>query len=345
MRLWILGAGFSRRLGGPLLTDLLDVTLVERLKQRHAGTWLDEPRSELVARVCCRGIEEREWRDAEEFLTLLLPRDGVDEARIWTVLEACGPIPADLSASARTTAEVELLYCQAIAVVAAQCIDFVDVVREDREAWLPYDRWVSSLPEDEVILSFNYDRVVEHAFARARRDLAVPNPRSPAGPIVAPGRPLLLKLHGSVDFRDTIPQPYEPPSLANLVTNPAFIGVPGQGKVDHADYDFPKLWKHAEAALQAADEVVVVGYRCPETDEMSKALILDGLAKNAKKPAVDVVLGPGGSHDALRMTSLLGRAGVEVRNTSLWAQDYLSAVGIGHGWTPRYDPGTDDEET
>ena len=179
---------------------------------------------------------------------------------------------------------------------------------------------------------------MEHAFDRASRSLCVPNPRSQRGVKVEPKRPLLLKLHGGVDFRDTIPHPYEPPRISNLVGNPAFVGVPGQGKVDHADYDFDKLWDLADEALKRAKRVAVVGYRCPETDEMSKAWLLDGLTDNASKPAVEVVLGPNGSEDARRLTSLLGRAGVEVRDTCLWAQDYLSAEGIGHGWVPRYEP-------
>lgn len=345
MKLWILGAGFSRRLGGPLLNDLLSTSAVGLLRRRHSGTWLAEHLTDLVAATCHRGMRDGHWRDPEQFISLLIPRDDDDEQLVRMVFEAC---LADREPGARSVAAEdedaddphrwEYLYSRAIAIVAAQCCDFVERIRQDREAWLPYDRWVSAVSDDDVVVSFNYDLVVEHAFDRASRSLCAPNPRSRRGVKVLPKHPLLLKLHGSVDFRDTIPHPYEPPRIGNLVRNPAFIGVPGQGKVDHADYDFDKLWDLADEALNRADRVTVVGYRCPETDEMSKAWLLDGLANNASKPGVEVVLGPNGSDDARRLKSLLGRAGVEVRDTCLWAQDYLSAEGIGHGWMPRHEP-------
>jgi hypothetical protein len=143
---------------------------------------------------------------------------------------------------------------------------------------------------------------------------------------------ILLKLHGGVSVRDTILNPTERHSVANLVRNPAMIAVPGTSKASDSETDLDALWDCASEVLSKADEVSIAGYSCPASDEKAKALLLDSLHTNANRPTVDVVLGPGNPIDAQRLIALLRSVGLEVRDAGMWAQDYLSARGVGMGW-------------
>ncbi|HEY0468131.1 MAG TPA: hypothetical protein VGC79_28225, partial [Polyangiaceae bacterium] len=149
---------------------------------------------------------------------------------------------------------------------------------------------------------------------------------------VSPHDQVLLKLHGGVEVRDTIVHPPEPNSVANLKSNPAMIAVPGTSKASEAETSLDLIWEAASEALATADEVSIVGYSCPASDEKAKAMLLDSLGKNANRPTVDVVLGPGKPVDAQRLVALLRSIGLKVRDKGMWAQDYLSSSGVGTGW-------------
>jgi hypothetical protein len=303
----------------------------------------------MVVEIFEAGRKSGSWQDAEQFLSTLSSYDALLEQRVKTLFDHCrSKLGVNAEATSwvglddnqvfdpneplASTCGLESLGCDASALVAGQCMEFVEAVRSDREAWLPYDRWVQSLSNNDIIISFNYDDVVETAFARNGRLIDAPNPRWP--PERRPGVPRLLKLHGGVSIRDTIPDPYEPPTVSNLKRNPAFIAIPGMSKANMAETEFDQLWDEAETALMNASHISIVGYSCPASDEMAKALLLDSLFRNAHKPAVEVVLGPD-PVAAARLAALLGRAGVAVCNVALRAEDYLSASGVGSGWKPR----------
>jgi hypothetical protein len=112
-------------------------------------------------------------------------------------------------------------------------------------------------------------------------------------------------------------------------------------KADMTEIHLHQLWEEADEALSHATAVSVVGYRCPPSDEMAKAWLLDALARNASKPPVEVVLGPAEAA-ATRLVSLVGQTGVAVRDLRMWAEDYLSANGIGQGWVPQHDAPNDE---
>ncbi len=224
------------------------------------------------------------------------------------------------------------LWIYARELVAAQCVNFVEQAQNDIEQWLAYDRWVRRLPEDDVIISFNYDEVVETVFWRNEKVLLTPNPRFDRDFPIDTDAQLLLKLHGSVTFRDTI-HTGERDSIATLHHNPPFIAVPGFNKSDEAMTTFEALWECASDFLSTSDHVTIVGYSCPKTDEMAKAMLLDTISRNARRPPIDIVLGPE-SRDARRLLTLLRRVGLDARDTEMWAEDYLSASGVGAGWGP-----------
>jgi hypothetical protein len=277
-------------------------------------------------------LERRLWRNAEEYIAAL---GSCDPSHEHCVGEMCKDDDGhwrswggDPAADAMNS-----LYCRAIAIVAAQCMEFLQRADNDLEAWLPYDRWVRTLPPEDVLISFNYDEVVEEAFSRNDKYVNAPNPRTQDGLPPSRGDQLLLKLHGGVGVRDTILDPPEEDTIANLTRNIARIAVPGISKSDAHSIHYRELWQLASAALRDADEVSIVGYSCPPSDEIAKAMLIDTLAgHSAERRPVDIVLGPKGSPAAQRLVSLLRHVGVRARDTGLFAEDYLSAHGLGQGW-------------
>lgn len=330
MRAWVLGAGFSVRLGGPLLRDLLTPAALRRLRFRHPESWLADTLCDTCIALQAEGVRIGLWSDAEQYIAAL---GSFDSRLAAEVVEACGEAARDRRPEdAEPTDFMTTLWTYARELVAAQCMNFHDEVQDELEPWLPYDRWVKSLSDDAAIISFNYDEVVETAFWRNERQLYTPNPRFGDRVLSNPGHPVLAKLHGSVTFRDTI-HPGERDNIANLHHNPPFLAVPGASKADDSMTEFEEMWDFASGALEQAEQISIVGYSCPKSDEMAKAMLLDTISSNANKPPVDLVLGPR-SPDAQRLGALLQAVGVDARDTSMWAEDYLSVSGAGHGWQP-----------
>ena len=94
-------------------------------------------------------------------------------------------------------------------------MDFLERAKLDPEGWLCYDRWVRALPSTDTLVSFNYDELVESVFARNKKQLWSPNPRTDAIPEKGTGIQTLLKLHGGVTVRNTILYPPDPDSIIN----------------------------------------------------------------------------------------------------------------------------------
>ena len=339
MKVWLVGAGFSRRLGGPLLGDLISDTALKILRHRHPETWLADAHLDHTVQTFSAGISRGMWRDAEEYMAALASGDSTWTTRVADLLresmaaDAYGALstPSEYSSHMKPEEVVtEACWFGATQLVAAQCADFVERSQSDPEGWLPYDRWAIAIDADDVIVSFNYDDVVERVMARNERPLWVPNPRMPSLGSASKGHLSLLKLHGSVTFRDTILHPPEPDTVANLDRNPAYIATPGRGKRDNCLTSYLELWRKASDAIARCDCMCVIGYRCPPTDEMAKAMLIDSLARHDAKPTVELVLGD--DHQAAARLAALLRGLARVRNTRLFAQDYLSLVGAGTSW-------------
>lgn len=339
MKVWLLGSGFSHRLGGPLLDGLLSRRSFDELRHRHPNTWLSETVHDHVVAAFCEGLTQGYWLDAEDYLMQLGSYDRTAAYRFDAILKAV--LPSAEYETLRTTVStfpgddtsariMECCYYAALPIIAAQCGDFLERSKCDPEGWLSYDRWAKAISTDDVIISFNYDEVVELAMERNGRPLWVPNPRRPPIARQRQGSLTLLKLHGSVTFRDTILSPSEPNTISNLDRNPAFIAIPGRAKRDDCATEYDELWELAHGAIVECDSMAIIGFRCPPSDEMAKALLIDSLAKNERKPAIDLVLGQD-ERSASRLQSLL-TAFSTIRNTALFAQDYLSLCGVGNGW-------------
>jgi hypothetical protein len=114
--------------------------------------------------------------------------------------EAGSPLRQELSRHAGPRSGNDPVVAERVAamakrLVAAECCFFRDSdVRYER--WDPYVSWARQLQDDDTVISFNYDRVVEVAATRAGR---VVDPRLGSESSLSRGI-TLLKLHGSIDW-------------------------------------------------------------------------------------------------------------------------------------------------
>jgi hypothetical protein len=343
---WILGSGFSRPLGGPLLKDLLSELSYDRLRYLYSSKKrLTEEAGDALRLVY------REWSklqqqepDAEAFL------DYLDSAGMQS--GAYAHIQA-LLARARKTEKRQLegigvgpIMTAAKRQIAAECCAFLDEANVEDERWMPYRSWVGRIGADDTIITFNYDRVLEHL--KSVRELVVLDSRNLEEPFRVP---IVLKLHGSVDWRS-----HAHGSQFIAVDDPVFalgcddieicLATPGPTK-QQMTAAFRDLWSLAEKALESADHVVFVGYRFPPTDAAARQTLLEALSRNTQTNCLwlHIVLGPSDRDgDALRLEQLLRytvettggrvdyaqqvhpvtRRGYRLTRHPLWAQDFLS---------------------
>jgi len=355
---WILGAGFSKPLGGPLLADMLSPESQQDLRIRYP----DNPHLKSRAESCVRRIyayghkspsrhhadkaKARLWEHAEEFL------DYLDAAAKNANSPAAKRI-AVLASMVRATGEppndpgVEELQTAARRLVAAECCAFLDGADPETEKWQPYREWSRSLNDGtNAVITFNYDTVLEHLnsgvvvlgdddYREARKSKQAP----------------IFKMHGSVAWRRTADGAFEHADANDFALTCAdselAIATPGPGKASLCE-ELRETWERAIQALKTADAIVFLGYRFPPTDASARSMLLEALREN-KRPHVDVhiVLGPNvNTADPMRLEHLakcaLEMAGrwelgpepepgdadgtFKVRKHPLWAEDFFTVL-------------------
>jgi len=354
---YIIGSGFSVGVGGPLLYDLLS----------------DRGRAEMLARFPAlepceyvynvfwrhqRGNKKADgheilWSHAEEFLDYVNTTAWTTGART-SVLEN---ILRDVSvASFKSIADFARL---AAFAVAAEC-SFARDQNPLRESWEPYVDWSRGLQKQDVVVTFNYDTVLENIGGFPSRRLAVNLGKKS---IVHPfetntyeGTPV-YKLHGSTQW--SVGGTKDHPSYGfDLDLETVFkrdweplIGMPGPSKRDHCFRHFESLWEDAMIRLTGADVVVFMGYRFPPSDSYARTKLLGALKANKNHYLrIHTVLGPDLNHEnSVRLIKLLeltlksaGRDTVDrptwrsdnstapsfdVIPQPLYAEDYMSVIG------------------
>jgi hypothetical protein len=186
---WILGAGFSVPLGGPLFKDLISwqtldayVGLTDQLGGADCMDWGD-----AVVFIYRAGLAPHRqwWRDAEQFLDVLdvlrRPDPGTLAFRIQNEMSKIadeGKFPdhgqeyavkIDVR-SILTNLDFKRLRLEAIRFVAGACSHFLiaaDATKDSKleyvrtsEVWEPYIRWSGMLQRGDTVITFNYDRVL-----------------------------------------------------------------------------------------------------------------------------------------------------------------------------------------
>lgn len=332
---WVLGAGFSAGLGGPLLTRLLSENAGHEIDARYPKSEFPELHTEParnVRRAYELGLSDASlrsprinpqasqsiWANAEDFLDYLDTAADVDpdHGKPHPNAKRLGQFLQGFSIN-HTLDELRVA---ARRIIAAECSAFLKDVNPLREQWQPYRDWARTLNEDDTIITFNYDRVLETIIAfQEKRDLPT------RLHVVIPGvdigetgdgerwakRCPVLKLHGSVDWRivdrkkKIVEVGDEHFALLGKHEELA-IATPGPSKKRTAA-DFGDLWKLAEAKLKEASAVVFVGYRFPETDADARSHLLGAIRanKNATNPNVHIVLGPKSKDASERLRQLI----------------------------------------
>jgi hypothetical protein len=173
---WVLGSGFSRPLGCPLLDDLLSNTAWSEIKRAYPETKVvKDPGSVAAVRLYHYGrnyalgcpddvdrervdrrLGERLWADAEDFLDALdaAARGGPKKDFLWGIL---------METLARRTPPADLGEVRAGAqrLVAVQCEMFTSNADTKTERWMAHVNWSKQLDHCHRIITFNYDRVLE----------------------------------------------------------------------------------------------------------------------------------------------------------------------------------------
>lgn len=278
------------------------------------------------------------WADAERFLEFL------DEASHAAKSFAARSIAAtfknwdeDLESANEPLRpswdekKVDQLASVARRIVAIECASFLADADIEHERWLPYKHWQERLMAGlDTVITFNYDRVIETLSEQTGSEkLQVLLPIEAAemnGQASVP----VLKLHGSIDWRDEkkkgVVKTTEPHAFLNSEA-PPFIATPGNSKHLASKGRLAHLWRAAVGAIKAASVVNFVGFRFPESDAYARSKLLDAL-RDSDVQVVNIVLGVE-SKDAARVKRLLemARPNARVDVVNLWSQDYLDQWG------------------
>jgi hypothetical protein len=328
---WILGAGFSRPLGGPLLGQLLSPGSFRNLKERHVGNPPVSNDAEAACHVYHYGrayadgglwpnhqpmVGERLWDDAEEFLDLL-DSASAGGGNAGTIRRILATLQKQHSSQSLGNATIPGMATGARRLIAAECSHFVEDATITQERWAEHIEWVKLLDNRHTVVTFNYDRVLDRITDYLSEVLHHNNRPAVLLPGDDPkaeefsGRTRVYKLHGSVDW-ERMHAGIRRSDRAFALTAQAeqmVIATPGPTKAKITTA-IESLWARAIAEISVADAVVFLGYRFPPTDGTARRRLLGAIEEAARRRVpnqtlhLHVVLGPNSS-DAPRLIELL----------------------------------------
>jgi hypothetical protein len=233
---WILGAGFSRSLGAPLLGQMLTSPAVYRSRKLYPKIFPETECQDLVVSAIYEAGSstsartfEAQWEHAEEFLERL-DLAAVDKSEEENLRAFINRVVIDWNRKRGSDPLIGMMYNVAIAMrddpvpltnfcevawkmLAAECCCFLHGLdhktARERERWMPYFRWAERLTPNDTVITFNYDRVPNILESTGKFWIPAPgdltpsltNPDGSAKPTpTTPDKALVLKLHGSVDW-------------------------------------------------------------------------------------------------------------------------------------------------
>jgi hypothetical protein len=169
-------------------------------------------------------------------------------------------------------------------LLAAEIADFTMGAHPKFEKWTPYVTWANTLASTDAVITFNYDKVPD---LLAESGAALQIPSRVVGSL-EPGKAVVVKLHGSVNWRvqnDSSIRVSNHHPLDTSVPGDVAIATPGPQKKEHVVDEgiFSTLRAHAEAAIGGADAIVIVGYSLPPTDAETKDWLIRQLSNRADR--------------------------------------------------------------
>jgi hypothetical protein len=307
---WILGSGFSKGLGGPLLHELLTPKGLIETTDHYPNL----PNRELVYEVFQNygPSGARYWEHAEDFLDFVdaAIEEPTSKRRLFLerLVKGRGGDKAPSVADFRTLA---------ILAVAAECSTFVDRGSVDSEAWEPYVDWARKRRVNDTVITFNYDQVPEKlGTAPFITHFGEPTVVRPGGTSRVPESNCpIYKLHGSTTWgidRTGGFSAFDTNQFVSLKGEPGniyrnLIATPGATKLSHCAGLLSPLWENAILRLTKADVIVFMGYRFPPSDSFSRRMLMGAIEQNSQPYLrIHTVLGPAINGDAtVRLVSML----------------------------------------
>jgi hypothetical protein len=348
---WILGAGFSRALGAPLLGEMLSSEALKRVRATYpaldSGSIVTFESVVANYRHGAYGAphfpqNERLWLHAEEFLERLdlAARDEVAGRVLQSSWITAPGAPAPESADFVHGWVIQILV-PALRLMAAECCAFLERADLRSERWQPYLRWAQLLQPQDAVLTFNYDRVPDLLEERNPSKLHVVAPaelkdRFRTTPV--------MKLHGSVDWirhegtLDRVPPGHPQYDKRNVIAlhvdtaTQGGIATPGPSKVALVQNQgaLGPLWTRAATVLHKAAAIVLVGYSMPPTDAYTRHWLIEQIRVNAEQrggrmlPVTTVMGTDVGGRDSLRLKGIFEMlTGVSVFQAPMFGEDFL----------------------
>jgi hypothetical protein len=344
-RVWILGAGYSAPLGGPLLKQLFTPASLQYVRAVFPKLNFPEMHSEAVTsalNIYLKGSPGRQftghiWADPEEFL------DFVETAALPDSIEGEPSRKNNFLQSFMSEEQQMILQksrfelaTAARCLLAAECSAFLVGADVRSEKWQAHREWAGKLSHSDLVVNFNYDGVFyllkNHGVPL---EVLLPGVRPESS-----DRAQVLHLHGNVNWSRNhhgggAHYRYEQ-DFATLKANYDEMGIapPGPNKATHIK-DLDSFWKTAEERIATADEVYFVGYRFPPTDTIAKQRLIRafrGARNDPDKFQVKIILGPDESDADIRRLKAMIESIVrpslnknwEASVVPMWSQDFLA---------------------
>jgi SIR2-like protein len=316
---WIVGAGFSKSLGGPLLPQLFTQASELTVRKSFPGHehLYDQITAHWVRVLYAENVSDKDgrggrWRDAEEYLDYLDTAQAADGTARKVITELLTRFVGDANA---TPEAIKRFAFRSRQILAAECSAFVVDADIDTEKWQPYRRWATTVARGDVVITFNYDLVVERLGKNPKLHPGNKfNVLLPPANSFPPDHVTVLKLHGSVNWRRTetdVTAVEDDYFALGCKEEEMTIATPGPSKFSNsAGGPLESLWVAAKSALRTADAIVFVGYRFPPTDSAARRNLIEAIAANDQPHLhLHTVLGENTNNaDTMRLKAMLEQA-------------------------------------
>jgi hypothetical protein len=363
---YVLGAGFSREAGLPLIADFT-------MKMRDALPWFQsqarDPEAEAIRSVLdfrrrAASAAERVPLDLENIEEIFSLAAATGDASLNRNIASAIAATLDFTRTSAPEPESRVLLDATVqspvawrkegqAVRGSQRTDAIYFAPKYDLYALTMAGFVDERPADrgDAIITFNYDTLIEEGLARLNvpfsygfeAELPDFHPSAQCIQVASSAKPdaiPVLKLHGSVNWatvaenkRLSVFGTYE--EVRGQKLSPLL--VPPTWRKDPA-VQLSNVWDGAVSALRSATNVIIIGYSIPPTDQHFKYLLAAGLRDNISLRKV-YFINPEAAALEKRIGTVL-RRGLPVvalierdTNSTLSAMDFLLRINRCPSWT------------